>query len=102
METISLSREILNGEFFFDPDDKIYRDHFPSNPVVPGALIIHAFLEAARKMFHKDKNLSLKNFRFTKFITPGEYSFAVKAESGHLNCILYDNNKAIVSGEIMI
>ena len=92
----------IEGTFFFDPADKIYRDHFPSNPVVPGCLVIHAFLEAAQGIRLKDNKLSINNFRFTKFISPGEYSFTIDTEAGHLNCKLYESGKAIVSGEITI
>ena len=98
MNSITLNK--IEGTFFFDPEDKIYRDHFPSEPVVPGCLIIHAFLEAVRKVQLKHADISINNFRFKKFISPGEYFFTIDAETGHFICRLYEKGKAVVSGEI--
>ena len=39
--------EVKEGIFHFDPDDPIYRDHFPGYPVVPGSLVVQAFLDLA-------------------------------------------------------
>ncbi|MBU4420644.1 MAG: hypothetical protein KKH84_06520, partial [Proteobacteria bacterium] len=39
----------IKGTFYFDPSDRIYAEHFPGNPVVPGSLIIHAFLKALKE-----------------------------------------------------
>ncbi len=92
----------INGTFFFDPEDKIYKDHFPSGPVVPGSLIVHAFLEAVDKIDSAEKNCEIKNFRFTKFIPPGEYDFIIKIKSDYIKCKLYDNNELVANGTIII
>ncbi|MCU0822654.1 MAG: hypothetical protein MUC95_09330 [Spirochaetes bacterium] len=92
----------IKGTFFFDPADKIYGDHFPSGPVVPGCIIIHAFLDAARDILENNDNLLIKNFRFTKFISPGEYNFDIDSQAGLLKCRLFSNDKSIVTGEIII
>lgn len=88
--------------FFFNPEDKIYKEHFIDNPVVPGSLIIHAFIEAASLMGFDKKFLLLKKFRFMKFITPGEYSYRIEDEKDSLKCFLYIDNKIAVSGEIIL
>lgn len=100
MNSVSVNK--IEGTFFFDPEDGIYRDHFPSSPVVPGSLVIHAFLEALQNTPIKHTELYINNFRFKKFIRPGEYSFTIDTETGYFMCRLYQNEKAIVSGEIMI
>ncbi len=95
------SSNIIKGSFFFDPEDKIYRDHFPSNPVVPGCLIVHAFLDASAAI-RKKNIISINNFKFTKFISPGEYSFTIDSQPERLVCRLYENEKAVVSGVIAL
>ena len=99
----------MNGIFFFDPTDKIYADHFPGNPVVPGSLIVSAFIKAGEKIGFPTKRLIVKNFRFKKFIPPGEYRFNIKCSQNRLNdkvvckmeCNLYYKNKAVVTGTFL-
>ncbi|MCP4134588.1 MAG: hypothetical protein GY754_26680 [bacterium] len=101
------------GIFFFDPEDRIYADHFPGNPVVPGSLVIQAFITAAGSIGYTSTALSIKNFRFTRFIAPGEYRYQIEEKEeeeksnnadnhtpGFLTCKLYDNNELVSSGKI--
>lgn len=90
---------VHKGYFYFDPDDPIYRDHFPGNPVVPGSLIIHAFMEALSKLNRCEESRSITNFRFKQFLPPGRYAFRIEPKSdGGMACFLYDNGKAVVTG----
>ena len=94
----------IEGTFFFDPADGIYRDHFPGNPVVPGSLIVHAFLEAGEKAGFSGAEYTIENFRFREFISPGEYSYSIRMLPDHLKCRLYRNHrdtpKTLVTGTI--
>ncbi|CAN2041274.1 3-hydroxyacyl-ACP dehydratase [Candidatus Magnetomoraceae bacterium gMMP-15] len=101
MKLLNLLQNNYNGSFFFDPEDKIYSDHFPENPVVPGSLIIHAFMEAVKKIGFTDF-IAVENFRFKKFISPGEYQFHIEILKNHLKCKLYNKKKVVVTGNLKI
>jgi len=94
----------FKGTFFFDPSDRIYSDHFPGNPIVPGSLIVHAFLEALKSEGLNDACTTLENFRFKEFVAPGKYPFCIEQQAGQLNCRLFksgaDKLKPIVTGTI--
>lgn len=94
----------IDGEFYFDPADKIYADHFPGNPVVPGSLITHAFLEAGKKAGLKGKRLIIEGFKFREFVPPGRYSFSIEAHSNRMKCRLYpkpsEPHRTLVTGTI--
>ncbi len=90
----------IKGTFYFDPSDRIYAEHFPGNPVVPGSLIIHAFLKALKK----DGINIIENFRFKEFISPGEYNFDIEICKDQMKCRLFrrssDAMKPVVTGII--
>ena len=94
----------ITGIFYFDPSDKIYQDHFPGYPVVPGSLIVSAFMDAIRQEEINGSFLSVENFRFKEFIQPGEYGFRIKDKNEKLICGLYslkeEKGKPLVSGII--
>ncbi len=93
--------KITEGKFLFDPDDNIYKDHFPSIPIVPGSIIIHAFVQVLKKSGLEIKNFEIKKFRFKKFLNPGEFSYQVKHCSNSHKCHIYDSQgEILVSGEI--
>lgn len=89
------------GFFYFDPDDPIYRDHFPGYPVVPGSLIIHAFIEALGSSEKMATPPTATRFRFKRFITPGRYAFRIERRpDGRTSCDLFDNEKSVVAGTL--
>jgi 3-hydroxyacyl-[acyl-carrier-protein] dehydratase len=94
------SDAIITGEFFFDPEDFIYTDHFPGNPVVPGSLIIDAFLRALQLLEEKHvRRWSAENFRFRNFISPGRYAYRIVEKSGGaMQCALYDSGRTVATG----
>jgi 3-hydroxyacyl-[acyl-carrier-protein] dehydratase len=94
------SEPIITGEFYFDPDDLIYADHFPGHPVVPGSLIIDAFMTAAGSVLKERwRTISVENFRFRHFIAPGRYTFCVTSKTdGSMQCVLYDDGRTAVTG----
>jgi 3-hydroxyacyl-[acyl-carrier-protein] dehydratase len=94
----------IKGIFYFDPSDRIYADHFPGNPVVPGSLIVNAFLEAGRDAGFETDECIIKDFRFREFVSPDEHAFSIQILSDRLECRLYQNrsyaSKALVTGTI--
>ena len=86
------------GVFYFSSDDGIYRDHFPGYPVVPGSLIVHAFLQAAEQVGIREKCRLVRNFRFREFLTPGHYSFRMERKENGLHCLIYRGVKKLVTG----
>lgn len=94
------SESLIAGEFFFDPEDSIYPDHFPGNPIVPGSLILEAFMRVVRPVLGDcGKTWAVENFRFRRFISPGRYAFRVTGKSdGALQCALYDGDRTVATG----
>lgn len=90
-----------SGKFYFDPEDKIYADHFPGSPVVPGSLIVHAFLQAAG-VEPASETYQLKQFKFKQFLIPGEYDYTLHKTDNYIKCSLYDGAKQVVTGEIFV
>ena len=86
------------GVFYFSPDDGIYWDHFPGYPVVPGSLIVQAFLQAAEEAGMQEKCRAVRNFRFREFLTPGHHSFRMERKENGLNCLIYRGVKKLVTG----
>ena len=94
------NEDTWEGIFYFSPDDGIYRDHFPGYPVVPGSLIVHAFLQAAANICITERYRSLENFRFREFLTPGRYSFRMERQENRLSCLIYRGAKKLVTGAL--
>jgi 3-hydroxyacyl-[acyl-carrier-protein] dehydratase len=91
----------IQGTFFFDPEDRIYDDHFPGHPVVPGSMIVHAFLLAAEKARRGWRPCVVENFRFKRFISPGEYAYRIElAGDDELKCTLYDKRSVAAAGTL--
>lgn len=94
--------ETTQGTFYFDPEDPIYIEHFPGQPVVPGSLIVWAFTLALEKTGYDFKIFNLDHFRFRRFIGPGSYRYSLVLSDSRIRCILYDNHKTVVEGIIQI
>lgn len=94
---------IADGTFFFDPDDTIYSDHFPQNPVVPGSLIVYAFMTAASQVNGVRGRCLVENFKFRQFIAPGEYAYGLRIQLNgpagmQMKCELSHDGKTVVTG----
>lgn len=94
----TLKKNTWEGVFHFHPDDGIYREHFPGYPVVPGSLIVHAFLKAAEEAGFSGDCLTLENFRFREFLIPGHYPFRIERKEGLLNCCIQRGGRKLVTG----
>ena len=88
----------IKGTFYFDPEDRIYRDHFPGRAVVPGSLIVQAFLEAGKAAGFSSVGGGLENFRFKEFVAPGSYTFSLEERDRGLNCRLCQEERTVVTG----
>lgn len=97
---------VLSGVFYFDPADPIYADHFPGCPVVPGSVIVSAFLKAVQAAGTGMRAESVQNFRFRTFLPPGEYEFFMENQGDRLQCRLRaprnDDNFPLVTGTILL
>ncbi len=103
LETVNCikpNQENCTGIIFFDPADKIYTDHFPSNPIVPGSLIVNAFMTAAQNAGLVETLCYVEDFRFKQFVSPGEYPYRIEQMKDGLRCKLYNGNKLVASGKL--
>ncbi|MGD9209625.1 MAG: hypothetical protein PVI90_02565 [Desulfobacteraceae bacterium] len=86
------------GWFHFDPKDSIYNDHFPGHAVVPGSLVIWAFLNTVgQKGFFAS---SIDRFRFKSFISPGTYPFELEVSPSIIRCYLRHQQQNVVTGKV--
>lgn len=94
-----LKDELLEGTFYYPPDDVIFQEHFPGHPVVPGSMIVNAFLIAGEKLGFTGDNLKIENFRFKEFLVPGrQYPFRIEVKNGRLYCFIVHGDKLLVTG----
>lgn len=90
----------IKGTFYFDPKDRIYKDHFPGRPVVPGSLIVHAFRKAWTEGGSGAAGCAVEDFRFKEFVAPGHYDFSMEPKGEGMRCRLYHEGRVVVSGYI--
>lgn len=82
----------INGTFYFDPADRIYDDHFPGNPIVPGSVIVHAFLKAGKESGHWEGTCIIEGFKFKRFVSPGEHAYSIEFQRNRMKCRLFQTN----------
>jgi 3-hydroxyacyl-[acyl-carrier-protein] dehydratase len=70
--------------------------------VVPGSLIVHAFLKALRRRDGSLRPVHMKKFRFRRFIAPGTYTYTLVRDSGRVQCTLYHQESVVVTGEFIV
>ena len=94
----------INGTFYFDPDDRIYEDHFPGNPVVPGSVIVNAFLKAGKESGFWEGRYIIEGFRFKGFVSTGEHAYRIHFQTDQMNCRLFQtasgSSKTLVTGTL--
>jgi 3-hydroxyacyl-[acyl-carrier-protein] dehydratase len=90
----------IQGTFYFDTNDPVFQVHFPSFSVVPGSLIIHAFLKAITQNATLPRNITIKSFKFIHFAKPGNATYEIKISKTQTQCYLFQNKKIIAKGLI--
>lgn len=91
---------IIKGIIWFDPKDQIYKDHFPGNPVIPGSIIMDAFIQAAKLHKPGDKITGVENFKFKKFISPGKFQYELHIKPAYIKCKLFDDTVVVATGTL--
>ncbi len=86
------------GVFHFHAGDGIYRDHFPGYAVVPGSLVIHAFLAAGGEAGIAGDSFVIENFIFREFLRPGCHPFRIELQGNELHCSISRDGKKLVTG----
>lgn len=94
-----MSSGTYQGWFYFEPDDPIYAGHFPGAAVVPGTLIIEAFLARIEQMGIAATGLN--RFRFKSFATPGLYVYEVVVADRRVRCRLLQEGREVAEGTIL-
>ena len=94
--------EVREGVFFFDPQDPIYAGHFPGHPVVPGSVILQAFVVAGGGLQDAAPRWCVENFRFRRFISPGEYAYRIEVVGRRLRCSLWDEASIVATGTLQL
>ncbi len=92
----------VQGIFFFDPEDRIYNEHFPGNPIVPGSLILYAFITVAKKAGMIKGDCTIERFGFKKFVSPGRYSYKIHTQENRMECRLLEKERTLAAGTITI
>ena len=101
-----INYDIIEGIIIFDKNDKIYNDHFPGKKVVPGSLIVCAFIDICKKKGMIKNIYKIEKFKFIKFVSPGEYSYKIqtyketKSINNKIEFSLFINNRIFVKGII--
>ena len=89
-----MPQSVREGSFYFDPQDGIYKDHFPFYPVVPGSLIIQSFVDIV------SSPVGIDSFRFLSFIAPGYYTYRVEEKQQKWDCFLFQGEQMVVRGTL--
>lgn len=97
------AKQRYSGTFVFDPRDPVFTEHFPGNPVVPGSMIVQAFLEAVRRLAINGVYRQVERFRFKRFIQPGQYTFLLEqVDDDCLNCTLKEGRATVATGRLLV
>lgn len=96
-------KNIISGTLFFDPMDRIYEDHFPGRPVVPGSFIIKGFVDALTNCGDAPcgyQAITIEKFRFKRFVTPGTYDYSIGLSQRRAQCTLSDKELVVAEGVV--
>lgn len=90
----------MQGIFLFDPDDRIYQEHFPGNPIVPGSVIIDSFLSVLKQAGRVSGGVVIERLRFRSFVFPGECTYRLRFGSDGIACELFQDDQLKVTGRL--
>ncbi|WP_408607037.1 hypothetical protein [Desulfocicer vacuolatum] len=70
--------------------------------MVPGSLIIHAFLQIYGELMLPENPVQVENFRFRHFVSPGEYQYEMAKNDNVIRCRLFDKSLTLVTGNLLL
>jgi 3-hydroxyacyl-[acyl-carrier-protein] dehydratase len=83
-------------------NEEFFRDHFPGMPVLPGAMILEGFVQAARHCLAGEHDRwvlhAVENMRFNRFATPGEVVHLEADRDGEDDEAVWFKGRAEVEG----
>ncbi len=96
-------------------DEPIFAGHFPTNPILPGVIIIEALAQASGILAAKSDVdmagtpylVSVDGFRFREPVLPGDVLKLVSSIKKHVknfiafSCTAYVNDKVAAEGELL-
>lgn len=92
---------MIKGVMSFDPNNKIFKEHFPGNPIIPGSLIINEFYNAAvSNNLNVNYPMEIMGFKFKKFLKPGNYQYILEKKTKGIWCTLFNKSTVCTSGWI--
>ena len=87
-------------------NEEFFRDHFPGMPVLPGAMMLEGFVQAARHCLstaaggHDQWHLhEVSQMRFNRFATPGEVLMLEVTRDRDEDGVVWFRGKATVEGD---
>lgn len=93
---------MLEGSILFDKDDPLFKVHFPGNPTVPGSIVIRELWKAiGNSSLRVKSSLNVRQFKFRKFMKPGQYSYRFEASDRGIKCTVFNNSVIYVTGVII-
>lgn len=81
------------GTFSFPAAHPLFADHFAEAPVVPGSLLVRAFMQELPALLPEAKVTAARGFRFRRFVRPGCYAFRMEHDATTVRCVLYDTQE---------
>ena len=74
LDSIEIESNQAHGKKWLDPASPYFADHFPGNPLMPGALLIECAAQAAGALWRQPQAFlaGVQQFRFLKPVLPGQ------------------------------
>lgn len=90
---------MMEGFIFFDPEDPIFREHFPGNPIVPGSVVIRELFKIVGELgLNIKRPIEIRQFKFRNFLKPGKYKYILKETVKGVKCSLVSDSDIYVTG----
>jgi len=89
-------KTVHEGTFLFPATHPLFADHFEGAPVVPGSLLLRAFVEEAGTVWPDFATQGATGFRFRRFVTPGRHPFRMERTDLTVRCTLMDTQGGVL------
>ncbi len=90
----------LTVRFTFSEEDPFYANHFQGFAVVPGSLIMEAFLQTIEKNEKESLPLMVKRFQFKRFTRPRQAEAKITRQKDQWHCELFQEGVLTAKGVI--